>query len=219
MSLDHEASDSPDHRHGMTIPEEWTGPFDKRFWDDRYAEHTRVWSGNPNPHLVRVVEALDPGVALDIGSGEGADAIWLARHSWRVTATDISSVALDRSAAAIAADGEVAARIEWKQADVLDWAPPERTFDLVSSQYSHFPSADLVPFVKRLAASVAPGGTLLVVAHEAHGHSAMGPDYFVAAAKLAELLEPTDWTIVEAGLQQHPSREGSDEVLVARRRI
>lgn len=217
MAHDPAAPDSTDHRHGMTIPEEWTGPFDKRFWDERYSEHSRVWSGNPNPHLVRVVEPSDPGSALDIGSGEGADAIWLARRGWRVTATDISSVALDRAAAAVASEEEVAARIDWQQADVLAWSPPERTFDLVSSQYSHFPSADTVPFVQRLAASVAPGGTLLVVAHEANGHGPMGLDYFVPAADLAQLLAPAEWTVLEAGLRPHPSREGNDEVLVARR--
>lgn len=217
MAHDHAAHDPADQRHGMTVPEEWTGPFDKRFWDERYAEHARVWSGNPNPHLVRVAEDSDPGLALDIGSGEGADAIWLARRGWRVVATDISSVALERAAEVVESENGIAARIEWKQADVLRWAPPERTYDLVSSQYSHFPSADTIPFVARLAAAVAPGGILLVVAHEAHDHSPMGPDYFVRAATLADLLDPDEWAITDAGLLPHPNREGNDEVLTARR--
>ena len=69
------------------------------FWDERYSSADRIWSGNPNPHLVTVAAHLTPGTALDVGSGEGADAIWLASHGWTVTAIDISQVALDRSAA------------------------------------------------------------------------------------------------------------------------
>ena len=49
--------------------------------------------------LVREITGLEPGSALDLGCGEGADAIWLAQRGRRVTATDISGVALDRAAA------------------------------------------------------------------------------------------------------------------------
>ena len=61
----------------------------------------------------------DPGTALDVGSGEGADAIWLAKAGWRVTALDISPVALERAADHAAEAGpEVAGRITWRHADV-----------------------------------------------------------------------------------------------------
>ncbi|MDI1451118.1 class I SAM-dependent methyltransferase [Polyangium sp. 6x1] len=46
------------------------------------------------------VEGLPAGTALDVGCGLGADAIWLAHQGWRVTAVDISHVALDRARAA-----------------------------------------------------------------------------------------------------------------------
>lgn len=72
--------------------------FDAEFWDTRYGESTKVWSGKPNPQLVSEVSGLKPRTALDIGSGEGADSIWLARHGWHVTAVDFSQVALDRAA-------------------------------------------------------------------------------------------------------------------------
>lgn len=215
-----------DHKHGMAIPDDWTGPFDQAFWDARYSERQQIWSGNANPHLVRTVAALDPGVALDIGSGEGGDAIWLAEQGWRVTATDLSVVALERGAA-LAAEraADAAPRIEWRQADVLSWAPEAGAYDLVTSQYSHFPSEQMDPLVRRLAAAVAVGGTLHIVGHEAHDHSPMGPEYFYTGEHLASLLITGDgsdvsapaWEIVEAGLAAHPTREGSDSVLTARR--
>src|SRR5215212_1558411 len=71
----------------------------EQFWEDRYRRRRPVWSGRPNPVLVDVVGSLRPGTALDLGCGEGGDAIWLARQGWRVTAVDISTTALDRAAA------------------------------------------------------------------------------------------------------------------------
>src|SRR6266702_6994197 len=79
-----------EHAHG-------TRPvFDEGFWDERYRSARQVWSGNPNPQLIAEATALPPGRALDVGCGEGADAIWLARRGWSVVAADISGVALER---------------------------------------------------------------------------------------------------------------------------
>jgi 2-polyprenyl-3-methyl-5-hydroxy-6-metoxy-1,4-benzoquinol methylase len=66
------------------------------FWDQRYHSSSTFWSGHVNPQLVAEVVDLSPGAALDVGCGEGADAIWLAEHGWRVTAVDLSTVALER---------------------------------------------------------------------------------------------------------------------------
>ncbi|HEV7666156.1 MAG TPA: class I SAM-dependent methyltransferase, partial [Chloroflexota bacterium] len=96
----------------------WT----QEFWDERYASAATIWSGNPNPHLVAQVSDLRPGTALDVGSGEGADAIWLAEQGWQVTGIDVSMVALERAAQMAAAAGhDVADRITWQQADILTW--------------------------------------------------------------------------------------------------
>ncbi len=68
--------------------------FTQEFWDARYRSADRIWSGNPNPHLVAHVAELVPRTALDVGCGEGADTIWLASLGWQVTAIDVSTVAL-----------------------------------------------------------------------------------------------------------------------------
>ncbi|HZF58086.1 MAG TPA: class I SAM-dependent methyltransferase, partial [Rubrobacter sp.] len=90
----------------------------KRFWEDHYRRRGRVWSGRPNPVLVDIVGSLRrPGTALDLGCGEGGDAIWLARQGWCVTAVDISATALDRAAVDAATAG-VADRIDFRQHDL-----------------------------------------------------------------------------------------------------
>ncbi|MGP3755218.1 SAM-dependent methyltransferase [Streptomyces sp. IBSNAI001] len=137
---------------------------DAEMWDDRYRESDRIWSGNPNVVLVREVEDLKPGRALDLGCGEGADAVWLARTGWRVTATDISRVALER-AAVHAAEAGVADRVDWQWHD-LGASFPEGEYDLVSAQFLHsmgdLPREEIL---RRAAGAVAPGGVLLIVGH------------------------------------------------------
>src|SRR5207237_3255865 len=114
--------------------------FTQEFWDERYRSADRIWSGEPNRRLVERVSDLSPGAALDVGSGEGADAIWLAARGWDVTAIDVSSVALARGAghAADAGTGE-ADGITWQQAAVLSWQPPPRPADRRSSRLGRLP--------------------------------------------------------------------------------
>lgn len=135
---------------------------DESFWDSLYAGHDRYWSGRPNVVLEREVAGLDPGTALDLGCGEGADAVWLARRGWLVVAVDISGVALAR-AAAHAEQAGVAARITFLRADLGD-AFPDGTYDLVTAQFLPHEKA-----LRRAAAAVAPGGTLLIEGHLDHG--------------------------------------------------
>src|SRR3982751_5268714 len=86
-------------------------------WDARYAEADQVWSGNPNGALVTEVSGLPPGRALDVGCGEGADAVWLAGHGWDVTALDVSQVALDRAALHARQAG---VRVRWVRSGLVE---------------------------------------------------------------------------------------------------
>ncbi|MFB8775990.1 class I SAM-dependent methyltransferase [Streptomyces broussonetiae] len=134
------------------------------FWEARYRDAARVWSGRPNELLVREVAGLRPGTALDLGCGEGGDAVWLARQGWRVTGVDISATALDR-AAGHAAEAGVADRTAWER-HTLGETFPEGEFDLVSAHYLQSPvPLDQQGVLRRAAAAVAPGGTLLIVLH------------------------------------------------------
>jgi SAM-dependent methyltransferase len=171
------------------------------FWDERYRSATAVWSGDPNPQLVAEIAALPPGRALDVGSGEGADAMWLADRGWHVLAVDISRVALERSAELAAQGGPaIAARIEWRQADVLEWSPEPGAFDLVSAQFMQLAADARDPLFSRLAAAVAPGGTLLIVGHhpsdlETTVRRPRGAGVLYAADEVAALLDPGTWDV------------------------
>jgi SAM-dependent methyltransferase len=201
--------------------------FTAEFWDDRYASAEQIWSGNPNPRLVAEVGRLPPGDALDVGCGEGADAIWLAAAGWQVTAVDISKVALTRAAAHAAARGsDVAGRISWRVADVLWWAPEPDRYDLVSAQFMHLPRPAMESLHRRLAAAVRPGGTLLVVLHHPDDSPALGgPDMHATADELAAVLDPDAWaTISSTSAQRSQTTTGGgaatrrDAVLRAVRR-
>ena len=91
-------------------------------WEEHYGDRERVWSGRVNVRLAELVEPMTPGRALDLGCGEGADALWLAEHGWRVTAVDISQTALDR-AAADAAARNLSDSIDFQRHDLMETLP------------------------------------------------------------------------------------------------
>jgi SAM-dependent methyltransferase len=133
-------------------------------WDARYSERDGAkWSGRPNGRLLVEVAGLRPGRALDVGCGEGADAIWLARSGWTVTAIDISDVALLRARQAAELAGAV---VEWVRGDALQVSFPAGSFDLVSMQYPALPKAAGEAAVRTLLDTVRPGGLLLAVYHD-----------------------------------------------------
>ncbi|MBM9465328.1 methyltransferase domain-containing protein [Aeromicrobium sp. YIM 150415] len=174
------------------------------FWDQRYGEREQSWSGRPNAALIDTAEDMPPGRALDLGAGEGGDAIWLARQGWQVTAVDISRVALDRAARAAAEAGIDAERIEWVPADLATWEPAGQV-DLISACF--FQSPVELPrdeVLRRLSGSIAPGGHLLVVSHAspppwARDHEGHGPALRSAEEEVAALDLPSrDWEVLVA---------------------
>ncbi len=202
--------------------------FTAGFWDERYRSATRIWSGDPNPQLVGEARDLEPGTALDAGCGEGADALWLAHRGWRVTAVDVSAVALERGAAHAGQD--IADRIAWRQGDLTTWVPERGAYDLVNAQFMHFPRALREPLFARLAAAVAPGGTLLLVGHHPSDMTTTmprppEPDLFFTAEEIAGALPPDRWEVLVADARPRTAvdpdgREVTihDAVLRARRR-
>jgi len=186
-------------------------------WDARYAapEHQqgpdRMWSGTPNATLVAEAEGLPPGRALDVGCGEGADAIWLARRGWQVVGADLSRVALDRAAAGVADDPDVAARTSWRQVDVASWTPEPGAADLVTAHFLHEAPTRRATTFRRLAAAVAPGGTLLVVGHAPADlttglRSAEHAELLFGPAEVVAALDPDDWVVEVASERPRPER-------------
>jgi SAM-dependent methyltransferase len=196
-------------------------------WDARYSEHDGArWSGRPNGRLLAEVAGLTPGRALDVGCGEGADAIWLARSGWAVTAIDVSDVAVIRARQAAERAGAV---VEWVCGDVLQTLLPAGSFDLVSMQYPALPKAAGEAAVRALLDAVRPGGLLLAVYHDLSDEQrehmksrGIDPADYVDADDLARLLGD-EFTIELHAVQpridpppDHPHI--ADLVLRARRR-
>ncbi|MGH9094315.1 MAG: class I SAM-dependent methyltransferase [Acidimicrobiales bacterium] len=196
-------------------------------WDARYCEREgAMWSGQPNGRLVVEVADLSPGRALDVGCGEGGDAIWLAGSGWTVTAIDISDVALGRAREAA---GRAGAPVEWVAGDVLEVPFPARSFDLVSLQYPALPKAAGEGAMRALLDTVRPGGLVLAVYHDLDDEHrehmkarGVDPADYVGADDLLRLLGE-DFTVelhaVEPRVDPPPGvPHVADVVLRARRR-
>jgi SAM-dependent methyltransferase len=196
-------------------------------WDARYSEREgAMWSGRPNGRLLIEAAGLTPGRALDVGCGEGADAIWLARSGWTVTAIDISDVAVSRARAAAKQAG---AAVDWLCGDALQTSFLAGSFDLVSMQYPALPKAAGEAAVRALLGTVRPGGLLLAVYHDLNDEHrehmksrGVDPADYVGADDLGQLLGD-DFTVelhsVEPRIDPPPNNPHiADIVLRARRR-
>jgi len=132
-------------------------------WDRRYSEPNLLWSATPNRFLVQEVADLPPGRALDLACGEGRNALWLAELGWRVTAVDYSSVAIAKAQARAAQES---AEIEFLCADLIDYEPQEKAYDLVLVLYLQLPAEQRRLVLARAKQALAPGATFLLVGHD-----------------------------------------------------
>lgn len=182
----------------------------REFWENRYREKDGIWSGRANTMLVRTVAELPPGRALDLGSGEGGDAIWLAERGWQVTGVELSGIAIARAVAAAADRGVATGRVNFVAADLQTWRTDER-YDLVCACFLQSPvefARDEV--LRRAATLVAPGGHLLVVAHAAAPPwSGLAGDPSIVfptpAGDLAALALSDDWDVLVCEVRTRPA--------------
>lgn len=207
------------------------------YWEGRYADSDRLWSGRVNATMADVIGGLEAGTALDLGCGEGGDAVWLAEQGWQVTAIDISSTATARGAEGAASRG-VADRINWVAHDLTTWET-EETFDLVTASFFHS-TVDLsrTKILRRAAGRIRPGGHLLTVSHvfetdedippwawrhknnhgddQQNGHSAH-PILLTPPEEIAELdLDTSEWQVVteEIRTREATSPDGEQKAMV-----
>jgi SAM-dependent methyltransferase len=140
---------------------------DSSTWDERYSGSNLVWSSTPNQWVEQITAGLPPGRVLDLAGGEGRNALWLADRGWKATVVDFSQVALDR-ASNLAAErfGDQDDRLTTERADLLTYQPEPDSFDLVLVVYLHLVADARRTVLRMAAAAVAPGGLLLVAAHD-----------------------------------------------------
>lgn len=129
-----------------------TRTFDKDYWETHWG--SAAGGGlPPHPALDTEIGSSSPGTALDAGTGEGAEALWLAARGWQVTAVDVSAEALRRAASRSPEDVR---SVRWIEADLTHWEP-ETSYDLVTTFYAH-PAIPQVEFYRRISRWVAPVG-------------------------------------------------------------
>lgn len=178
------------------------------YWEARYAEIERVWSGRVNRVLADIASPLTPGRALDLGCGEGGDAVWLAEQGWTTTGVDLAPTAAARGRAAAAERGIPESSLRFEAGDLATWTTEQR-FDLVTCSFLHsWPQP--IPreaILHRAAGFVAPGGRFLITSHAAapawadhemlHGYVFPTPESDLAALA----LDPERWEVLVCELR------------------
>ena len=185
---------------------------DRHEWDELYASTELVWTAEANRYVVEELAGLAAGRALDLGAGEGRNAIWLAERGWRVTAVDFSAVGLAKAAELASRRGVTGVR--WVQADLREYQPGQAGYDLVLLAYVHLPPEEFGALLAAAASALAPGGTLLAIGHDvdniAHGHGGpQDPRILHRAGSVTAALPGL--TIHRAGQARRPVPAGDGE--------
>ena len=145
-------------------------------WDARYRDRELVWGATPNMWVAAETATLAPGRALDLACGEGRNSIWLAQRGWRVTGVDFSQEAIRKADALAGSLLSAPDAVEWVHADATNLHLPPQ-FDLVLLVYLQLPAQARKAALSSAWAALAPGGTLLVIAHDSDNlaHGVGGP--------------------------------------------
>ncbi|MDJ0923022.1 MAG: class I SAM-dependent methyltransferase [Acidimicrobiia bacterium] len=196
---------------------------ERALWNERYRERGALWGAAPNQFVVDRLRGLEPCRVLDLGAGQGRNAIWLAEQGHRVTAVDLSDVAIEQARELAAGAG---VEVDLVAADLSAWEPEAASFDLVLLVYVQVPEDLRKELHAKAIGALAPGGQVVVIAHHRDNldHGVGGPpmpeilfDEELLAADFAEL------DVIENGrVLRHVDRDGVkgdaiDIVFMARR--
>lgn len=198
---------------------------DRDDWNERYRTKELVWTGEANRFVVAETADLPPGRMLDLAAGEGRNAVWFAERGWQATAVDFSDVAMAKAAALAAARG---VSIATEVADVTRYRAVPGGYDLVLICYLQVPAEDRKAAVTHAADAVAPGGTLLVVAHDRSNLDGgwggpSSPDVQATPDEVRAMVEATGLAVTKAEVVERPvetpdgHRVAFDHVVVGRR--
>lgn len=126
----------------------------REVWNDTYRQAVG-FNHEPNRLLVDTVKGKKPGRALDVMTGQGRNAIYLATQGWKVTGVDISSEGLRITRETAAARGVTVDTVE---TDVDHYDFGQARWDLVTMIYAG-KSAELIAKIKP---SIRRGGLFVV---------------------------------------------------------
>jgi len=178
-------------------------------WDEKFRAGYGI-GGAPEQALIRAVEHVPPGFALDLACGLGRNAVYLAAHGWKVTALDSSQVAI----------GELPSNIETKCVDLeaVDFRIAPNVYDLICDCYYLYR-----PLFPQIRAAVQPGGLFVGVIPMVDDDPAIQPmnvSYLCQPGELESLF--AGWEIVhsyEGKPNRHPSRRRVAELVARNRQV
>ncbi|UFS94370.1 class I SAM-dependent methyltransferase [Nocardia huaxiensis] len=215
---------------------------DAAAWDEHYSRTELVWGAPPSDTVVEQVFGLERKLplggfgigeprpelprALDLGCGEGRNALWLATHGWQVDAVDYSQTGIDKGrTVASRLSRSVRGRIHWHWADVtaLESAGITGPYELILLAHVHIPAAERRALLLRAAEMLSPEGTLVVLGNdtlnitEGYGGEQDPALTFTPEDILADLGPAEELTIRVAGRVQRPTedRDAIDALVVA----
>lgn len=164
------------------------------WWDRRYMTHEgHPFGTEPDPLVHEVASAMPPGDALDLGAGDGRNAVWLLDAGWRVTAVDFSPVALSHLIERSWGINRDAVAI---RADLRTWRPHADSADLVILSFVHLPVPARRELLRAAVEAVRSGGRLVLLA-AAEVASPKGPDDPALLPSLSEITEDLDGLTID----------------------
>ena len=178
-------------------------------WDQRYSAPDFANGDQPNDFLAAYVHAIPEGPVLDLGSGEGRNAVFLAQRGYAVTAADQSEVGLQK-AERLAAERGV--RIATVQTDLGEFVIQPDHWAGIVSIFCHLPRALRSSLYPALVRGLRVGGVLLMEAYTPAqiGRGTGGPsdpDWMMSLDRLRDEFTGLDWVVAEE--KEREVREGS----------
>jgi len=133
---------------------------DRDFWNSKFSDPNFQFNRRPSRLLVEAIRGRQPGLAIDLGMGEGRNAIYLAQQGWQVTGVDLSDVAVTQAKTRAAQMG-VKLNAVIDDLDHYDFGL--NRWDLIILFYMHAWYHGAKPrSVQRLHDALKPGGLLVI---------------------------------------------------------
>lgn len=186
-------------------------------WDERFASEGFTYGSRPNVFIAAQAAAFPAGAeVVELGAGEGRNAVWLAEQGFRVTAIDYSQAGLDKTQAFAASRG---VEVETVLADLAFWRP-DRTWDAAACSFLHMRFGDRMRFYAAVQAALRPGGLFVAEwfrpEQRTQGYTSGGPptvDYLIKPTELQQHFsqgtilqcEAADVTLAEGRYHQGPA--------------
>jgi len=169
---------------------------DKDYWNKIFADPKTQFNRQANKFLIDAIRDRKPGSAIDLGMGEGRNALLLAQSGWRVTGVDLSNVAVERAKKRAA---ELGVSLEAHAEDLDKFDIGSERWDLITVFYMHaWYHLSKLPMAKRLREALRPGG-LIVIEGFAGGPTGFQTNELLRdfaelrVLRYEDLLEEADW--------------------------